>query len=152
MRIKKRDTAEAILQKVLRQYKENGYIQEAISEHLVESGLFAETEIVKQVKTMSVEPQRQMTQDQWESLYKAFCEHFPALSRDLISLNINSHALRVCMLTVIGIRNNEQSNLLGQKKQTVTNCKTNLNSLLFNEKTSRTLYKNLVSRYNIYII
>ena len=152
MRIKKRDTAEAILQKVLRQYKENGYIQEAISEHLVESGLFAETEIVKQVKAMSVEPQRQMTQDQWESLYKTFCEHFPALSRDLISLNINSHALRVCMLTVIGIRNNEQSNLLGQKKQTVTNCKTNLNSLLFNEKTSRTLYKNLVSRYNIYII
>ena len=98
MRIKKRDTAEAILQKVLRQYKENGYIQEAISEHLVESGLFAETEIVKQVKAMSVEPQRQMTQDQWESLYKTFCEHFPALSRDLISLNINSHALRVCML------------------------------------------------------
>ena len=72
--------------------------KDGISEHLVESGLFAETEIVKQVKAMSVEPQRQMTQDQWESLYKAFCEHFPALSRDLISLNINSHALRVCML------------------------------------------------------
>ena len=126
--------------------------KEGISEYLVASGLFAETEIVKQVKVMSGEPLKQMTQDQWDSLFKVFCEHFPALYHDLIRLNFNTNAMRVCMLTVIGIRNNEQSNLIGIRKQIVTNCKTNLNSLLFNEKTSRTLFKNLVSQYNIYTL
>ena len=126
--------------------------KDGISEHLMTSGLFAETGIVKQVKAMSGEPLTKMTRDQWVSLHKVFCEHFPALYHDLVRLNLNANAMRVCMLTVIGIRNNEQSNLIGIKKQIVTNCKTNLNSLLFNEKTSRTLYKNLVSRYNIYTL
>ena len=51
------------------------------------SGVFAETEIVKQVKVMAGEPLTQMTQDQWNSLYKAFSEHCPALYQDLIRLN-----------------------------------------------------------------
>lgn len=126
--------------------------KEGISEYLMASGQFAETEIVKQVKVMSGEPLTQMTQDNWDSLYKVFCEHFPTLCHDLIRQNFNTNTVRVCMLTVIGIRNNEQSNLIGIKKQIVTNCKTNLNSILFNEKTSRTLYKNLVSQYNIYTL
>lgn len=124
--------------------------REGISEYLTASGQFAETGIVKRVKIMAGEPLTQMTQDQWESLYKVFFEHYPALCHDLIRQNFNTNTVRVCMLTVIGIRNNEQSNLIGIKKQIVTNCKTNINSILFNEKTSRTLYKNLVSQYNIY--
>ena len=124
--------------------------KEGISEHLTASGRFAETEIVKRVKEMASEPLTQMTNDQWESLYKVFSEHYPALYHDLIRQNFNANTVRVCMLTVIGIRNNEQSNLIGIKKQIVTNCKTNLNSIFFSERTSRTLFTNMVSKYNIY--
>ena len=99
---------------------------------------------------MASEPLTQMTNDQWESLYKVFSEHYPALYHDLIRQNFNANTVRVCMLTVIGIRNNEQSNLIGIKKQIVTNCKTNLNSIFFSERTSRTLFTNMVSKYNIY--
>lgn len=126
--------------------------KEGISEHLTASGQFSETEIVKRVKEMAGEPLTQMTNDLWESLYKVFSEHYPSLYHDLIRRNFNTNTVRVCMLTVIGIRNNEQSNLIGIKKQIVTNCKTNLNSIFFNEKTSRTLFTNLVSKYNIYTL
>ena len=126
--------------------------KEGISEHLTASGQFSETEIVKRVKEMAGEPLTQMTNDLWESLYKVFSEHYPSLYHDLIRQNFNTNTVRVCMLTVIGIRNNEQSNLIGIKKQIVTNCKTNLNSIFFNEKTSRTLFTNLVSKYNIYTL
>ena len=61
--------------------------KKGISEYLMASGVFAETEIVKQVKVMAGEPLTQMTQDQWNSLYKAFSEHCPALYQDLIRLN-----------------------------------------------------------------
>ena len=114
--------------------------------------MFEETEIVKQVKALAENPLVQLTSDHWRSLLQAFSQHFPALRRELANQGANTNTMRVCMLTVIGIRTGEQSNLMGIKKQAVTNCKTALNSLLFNEKTSRTLYKNLASQYNIFML
>ena len=126
--------------------------KEGISEHLAASGMFAETEIVKNVKALANNPFAQLTSDQWHSLLQTFFQHFPSLHRELIRQGANTSTVRVCVLTVIGIRTNEQSNLMGIKKQMVTNYKTTLNNLLFNEKTSRTLYKNLASVYNIFTL
>ena len=123
---------------------------EGISEQLSESIKFINSEIVKQVKTIADNPLLNLSGEQWNMLYDAFSECFPILYRDLVRLHLNENSIRVCILTVIGIRNQEQSNLIGIRKQVVSNCKTNLNYQLFNEKTSRSLYNNLVSRYNVY--
>ena len=126
--------------------------KEGISEHLAASVEFAKTEAVQQAKVLAHDPLATMTSEQWHALVQAFGQHFPQLYSDLVCRDVTPSAMRVCVLTVIGLRTNEQSNLMGIQKQVVTNYKTALNNLLFGEKTSRTLNKNLASQYNAFIV
>jgi DNA repair exonuclease SbcCD ATPase subunit len=126
--------------------------KEGISEHLAASVEFAKTEAVQQAKALAHDPLATMTSEQWHALVQAFGQHFPQLYSDLVCRDVTPSAMRVCVLTVIGLRTNEQSNLMGIQKQVVTNYKTALNNLLFGEKTSRTLNKNLASQYNAFIV
>ena len=126
--------------------------KEGISEHLAASVEFAKTEAVQQAKALAHDPLATMTSEQWHALVQAFGQHFPQLYSDLVRRDVTPSAMRVCVLTVIGLRTNEQSNLMGIQKQVVTNYKTALNNLLFGEKTSRTLTKNLISQYNAFIV
>ena len=126
--------------------------KEGISEHLAASVEFAKTEAVQQAKALAHDPLATMTSEQWHALVQAFGQHFPQLYSDLVCRDVTPSAMRVCVLTVIGLRTNEQSNLMSIQKQVVTNYKTALNNLLFGEKTSRTLTKNLISQYNAFIV
>ncbi|MBR3647333.1 MAG: hypothetical protein IKN59_02965 [Paludibacteraceae bacterium] len=126
--------------------------QDGISEHIKGSNQFVKNEIVKQIKDMTDNPLSTISPKQWENLIEVFSEFYPVLYKDILSCKLNVNCLKVCILTVIGIRNNEQANLVGLTKQNITNSKTSLNEHLFKEKTSRTLNKNLVEKYNIFTI
>ena len=126
--------------------------QDGISEHIKGSNQFVKNENVKQIKDMTDNPLSTISPKQWENLIEVFSEFYPVLYKDILSCKLNVNCLKVCILTVIGIRNNEQANIVGRTKQNITNSKTSLNEHLFKEKTSRTLNKNLVEKYNIFTI
>lgn len=56
---------------------------------------------------------------------------------------------RVCMLSALNVRHNEQSALLDMTKQEVTNAKTAINQKLFNQNSSRDIYQNIVNKYHL---
>ena len=124
--------------------------EEEISKHLDESERFAHEEIVQKVWKLSKKPMTTVPEDDWSELMKVFSGSYPALFRDLSQKCKSTQGIRVCILTVIGIGGGEQANLLGLKKQRVSNIKSQLNKALFNEASSRTLRKNLIVHYNIY--
>ena len=110
---------------------------------------FAET--VKRMKYLAGHPLEKVTEKEWDDLGKCFSEYYPALYHDLSLKKYKNNNLRcrICMLTAIGLRNGEQAVLLDVSKQTITNNMSAINNTLFNESSTRTLYKHLVERYNI---
>ena len=124
--------------------------EEEISKHMDESERFAHEEIVQKVWKLSKKPLTTVSEDDWSELMKVFSSSYPTLFRDLSQKCNSTQNIQVCILTAIGIGGVEQANLLGLKKQRVSNIKSQLNKALFNEASSRTLRKNLVVHYNIY--
>ena len=123
---------------------------EVISQHVVKSEAFAKETIVRRMWQISHEPLTQVTEAEWDQLTSVFCSCYPTLFHDLIQKCNTPQNIRVCILTAIGIGGGEQANMLGTKKQRVSNIKSFLNKALFDESSSRTLRKNLVVHYNIY--
>jgi len=123
---------------------------EVISQHVVKSESFAKETIVRRMWQISREPLTQVTEAEWDQLTSVFCSSYPTLFHDLIQKCNTPQNIRVCILTSIGIGGGEQANMLGTKKQRVSNIKSFLNKALFDESSSRTLRKNLVVHYNIY--
>ena len=74
---------------------------------------------------------------------------YPYFYRDLTSHCNTPQSIRVCILTIMGLGNNEQANMLETTNPRVSNVKSALNKALFNESSSRTLRKNLTVKYNI---
>ena len=117
---------------------------------MVKSEAFAKETIVRRMWQISHEPLTQVTEAEWDQLTSVFCSCYPTLFHDLIQKCNTPQNIRVCILTAIGIGGGEQANMLGTKKQRVSNIKSFLNKALFDESSSRTLRKNLVVHYNIY--
>ena len=115
------------------------------------SKLFADTPIFTRIKYVAEHPLEQVQESEWDELTVVFSEHFPALYHDISQHQDKNKQLRcrICILTVMGIRNGEQACLLDKPKQTITNNMSALNRMLFGDDSSRTLYKNLVNGYNI---
>lgn len=136
------------LQKRINELQKN----DVISKSLTVSESFAKENIVKRIREIAETPLTKVKDTEWKELTKAFANSFPALFHDLSLKCDNPQYIRVCILTVIGISGDEQANMMGVTKQRVSNIKSALNEDLFNETSSRTLYKNLVVRYNVYSI
>ena len=90
-----------------------------------------------------------MTQAEWRLLTKTFARYCPELLNDLRLHNANLVMTRVCMLSALNIRHNEQAALLDMTKQEVTNAKTAINQKLFNQNSSRDIYQNIVNKYHL---
>ena len=124
--------------------------EKAISRNLSASALFAEEPIVKRFHEIGVQPLANVKEEEWAELTDTFANSYPDLFLDLCQYCNTPQSIRVCMLTVMGLGNNEQANLLGTTSSRISNVKLALNKALFNESSSRTLNKNLLVQYSVY--
>ena len=124
--------------------------EKAISRNLSASALFAEEPIVKRFHEIGVQPLENVKEEEWAELTDTFANSYPDLFLDLCQYCNTPQSIRVCMLTVMGLGNNEQANLLGTTSSRISNVKLALNKALFNESSSRTLNKNLLVQYSVY--
>ena len=124
--------------------------EKAISRNLSVSALFAEEPIVKRFHEIGVQPLENVKEEEWAELTDTFANSYPDLFLDLCQYCNTPQSIRVCMLTVMGLGNNEQANLLGTTSSRISNVKLALNKALFNESSSRTLNKNLLMQYSVY--
>ena len=124
--------------------------EKAISRNLSASALFAEEPIVKRFHEIGVQPLANVKEEEWAELTDTFANSYPDLFLDLCQYCNTPQSIRVCMLTVMGLGNNEQANLLGTTSSRISNVKLALNKALFNESSSRTLNKNLLVKYSVY--
>lgn len=139
--------------------EENGVLQnridelqnnEAISKHIEVSESFKKEMIVTQILNLAEKRSGPVKEHFWTELIKVFGKKFPALYNDLRQHYDAPQNIRICILTVLDIGNDDQAIMLDTTKQRVSNVRRDLNMVLFNEPSSRTLRKNLVVRYNIY--
>ena len=122
----------------------------AITKHMELSESFKKEMIVTQILTLAEKRMGPVKERYWDELSKVFGNSFPALYKDLCQQCNTPQNIRVCILTVLDIPNDDQAILMGTTKQRASNAKSDINKKLFNESTSRTLRKNLVVRYNLY--
>ena len=123
---------------------------EPISKHLEISDSFKKELIVCQIINLADKRSGPVIEKFWEELIKVFGNSFPVLYKDLRQFCNTPQNIRVCILTILGICNDDQAILLDTTKQRVSNVKSAINKSLFDESSSRTLRNNLVVRYNIY--
>lgn len=125
--------------------------QEGISKYLVKSEEFVNTDIVKRVKDSMNNPLVKMSDEEWAQLITIGSLYYPNLLHDLNnSPKLTIQHIRVCILVTLNVRGTDIANKMGITEQRVTNIKSELNQVLFGENSARSLYKNLVGRYNTY--
>ena len=122
--------------------------QMKIRENAIASENLSDEPIVKQIYELAQKP-RTMTQEEWQLLTKAFARYCPQLLSDLRLHKANRVMTRVCMLSALNVRHNEQAALLDMTKQEVTNAKTAVNLKLFNQNSSRDINQNIVTKYHL---
>ena len=123
---------------------------DAISKHVENSESFKKELIVIQILNLADKRLGPVKENYWTELTKVFGKNFPVLFNDLHKHCNSPQNIRVCMMTILDISNDDQAIMLDTTKQRVSNVKSVLNKILFNESSSRTLRSNLVVRYNIY--
>ena len=133
--------------------QENHMLKEEIGqmktrEDVIASENLSDEPIVKLINELAQKP-RTMTQEEWRLLAKVFARYCPELLNDLRLHNANRVMTRVCMLSALNVRHNEQAAFLDMTKQEVTNAKTAINQKLFNQNSSRDIYQNIVNKYHL---
>ena len=111
---------------------------------------FAEADIIRQILGYKriLNP---LTAREKQELVKTTGEYYPLLLHDLEQTkDITQLGLYVGILTCLNLRSSDVATLLDLSLQQVSNIKQSINQALFNEKSARPLYNNLVKRYNIY--
>ncbi len=111
---------------------------------------FLNTGIVMRIMQNVGKSRYSMTEAEWSEFMAAVGKHFAPLIGDLNALEaITPTKMRICGLSILQLRTSDIANLLGIFPQRVTNLKGELNTALFGDSSARTLYHNLVQRYNI---
>ena len=133
--------------------QENHMLKEEIGqmktrEDVIASENLSDEPIVKLINELAQKP-RTMTQAEWRLLTKTFARYCPELLNDLRLHKASLVMTRVCLLSALNVRHNEQAALLDITKQEVTNAKTAINQKLFNQNSSRDIYQNIVTKYHL---
>jgi hypothetical protein len=111
---------------------------------------FLNTGIVIRIMQNVGKSRYSMTEAEWNDFMAAVGKHFAPLIGDLNALEaITPTKMRICGLSILQLRTSDIANLLDIFPQRVTNLKGELNTALFGDNSARTLYHNLVQRYNI---
>jgi len=121
-----------------------------ISQYSKTSHPFLHLGIVSRIKQYAKDSQRQLSENDLLTLADAVKDYFPDLMTDLDGApTITPLAKNVCLLTMLNLKPGEIVNLLDISSSQVSNLRKDVNTALFNEKTTRTLYQNLSKRYKI---
>lgn len=127
--------------------------QEGIRRQLTISSNFADTEIMKRVNTLVSHPLVSMTEKELEQLVMTASVYYPTLLHDLNnSPNISQQEIRACILISQALRESDIAHMLNISAQRITNIKASLNNVLFGQSSARSLYKNIVKKYEIYVL
>lgn len=106
--------------------------------------------IVKRIRIYAKNGRQQLNENDLSALTDAVKEFYPDLINDLDSASsITPLAKNVCLLTMLNLKPRVIVTLLNISSSQVSNLRKDVNAALFNEKTTRTLYGNLVKRYKI---
>ena len=135
----------------LREELKNANLNETLLTEMERYNKFADTVIFKKFTQASKIPTIKITENDWKLLTKVFGYYYPQILEDVSQLRSKKTELRlrICILTVMGMANKEQSSLLNETKQSITNNTAALNEALFGEKLSSTFYTKLKSRYKL---
>ena len=127
--------------------------QEGLSKQLANSSQFADTEIMKRINYLVNHPFEGLTETELKQLVLTASTYYPSLLHDLNnSPNISQQEIRACILISQALRESDIANLLNTSAQRITNIKATLNKVLFGQSSARSLYKNLIMKYEIYVL
>ena len=125
---------------------------EAIYKYYKKGIKFNETDSVKRIKELINAPLAPVEEKDWNQLISTFSLFYPVLLLDLKKEHsITQQHIRTCILTILEVRGLDIANKLNVKEQRVTNMKAEINQALFNDNSARSLYKNLINHYEIYV-
>lgn len=112
---------------------------------------FRETYIVKRILFLDSKSKYELSENEWITLVREFGSYYPTLLSDLHQIPaLNEKGIRVGILVVLKLRESAIAHFIGLSDTAVSNYKLDINLAFFNEKTSRTLFRNLERRYGIF--
>ena len=140
--------------------EENGRLKAKIEELVSQSGIsssvrkmqsFMESPIARRLMELRDKPLSPMTEQDKEMLVVTTRQFYPSFLYDLQhAKNITPTGVYVGILSAMNFRSGDIANLLDLSFQQVSNIKKSISLALFNEKTARSLYMNLVKHYDFY--
>ena len=112
---------------------------------------FRETPIVKRILFLDSKSRYELSENEWGTLVREFGASYPTLLSDLHQIpSISEKGIRVGILVVLRLRESAIAHFVNLSDTAVSNYKSDINLAFFNEKTSRTLFRNLERRYGIF--
>lgn len=116
----------------------------AIAEHYKRAHVLKSTDIARMIISKAEKSQYSITESDLDELIEEVAKFYPSL---MVSLNeatsIHKNGIRVCSLVMIGLRTSAIAYILDISEAAVSNLKTDINIALFNDKSARSLRKNL---------
>ncbi len=113
---------------------------------------YFEEGIMRRVFSLLKTPQISLSENEKKQLLMVTTQYYPALIHDLkVKGHLPPLAIFVCILTAANLRSSDIANLLSVSFQQVSNLKQQINVVLFNNSTARSLYSNIVRHYEIYL-
>ena len=113
---------------------------------------FASSDIVKHICTQASKNQFVIKEHEWEALTKVVGQYYPQLLQELRGLpTIHFRDIRVCILTIIGLKAADIAHFIDVKENVLSKIKSRVNYALFTDRSAKTLYSNLNHRYGMFL-
>ena len=125
--------------------------ESSINAELACAQQFNASAIVEKIKHNATKSDYTLDEEDWHLLREAICTCYPRLMANIQSTFANKPlAIQACMFVILKLRETDIANFMGISKQYVSNLKREINLLLFNEDSGRTLYRNLEQHYGLF--
>ena len=125
--------------------------QTNMRQNIEQAQKYADTPIIQRVLALRKTPQVMLTDAEKEDLIRTTSEYYPLLVKHLKQKkDLKGQAVYVCILVGMNLHSGEIANMLGLSFQQVSNLKKEIGRILFDDSSARSLYKNLVRRYEMY--
>lgn len=121
-----------------------------IAANLKKADNFKACEIVTWISHQARKNKFDITDYDKKILVKEFATCYPTLYDDLHTSGVKQNGILVCILVLLKFREKDIASFLHLKRTGISNIKSEVNLALFNEKSSRSLFKNLEMRYGYF--